>query len=165
MAPPLSSHLTTLLEPPSPLTPRLIHSFLSRIKPTMKIPSVLLLLSALGAVEAFSAGWRTTSVMPSSSSTSLNAEETRRSWLQSSSSILLGSAISSATSPQAAFAKVATDASSLDADLPPVSFICGFFCDPCQSAHYCSLLLQCVMSLPGCSEIISSIQILSSTGC
>jgi hypothetical protein len=171
MAPPLSltPHTSNMHTPrtyiismvPSHTSP--IHSFLSRIKPTMKIPSVLLLLlSALGAVEAFSAGSRTTSVMPSSSSTSLNAEETRRSWLQSSSYIL-GSAILSATSPQAAFAKVATDASSLDADLPPVSFICVFFCDPCQSAHYCSLLLQCVMSLPGCSEIISSVQILSST--
>lgn len=84
----------------------------------MKILSIVLLLSsALWAVEAFSAGWKTSSVMPSS--TSLYAEETRRSWLQSSSSILLGSAILSASSPKTAFAKVATDASSLDADLPP----------------------------------------------
>lgn len=109
----------------------------------MRIPSIVLLLSsALGAVEAFSAGWKTSSVMPSS--TSLYAEETRRSWLQSSSSILLGSAILSASSPQAAFAKAATDASSLDADLPPVSFICVFFCDPCQSPQMSSLWLQYV---------------------
>lgn len=116
---------------------------------TMKIPSVVLLSSsALGAVEAFSAGWKTSSVVSSSSSsTALYAEETRRSWLQSSSSILLGSAILSASSPKTAFAKVATDASSLDADLPPVSFICDFFCDPfCQSAHYCSLLLQHIIT-------------------
>ena len=130
----------------------------------MKILSIVLLLSsALGAVEAFSAGWKTSSVMPSS--TSLYAEETRRSWLQSSSAILLGSAISSSTSPQAAFAKVATDASSLDADLPPVSF---YLCFLLRSFSICSLLLiiasMYVMSLPGCSKILPPIQILSSTG-
>jgi hypothetical protein len=56
----------------------------------MKIPSTTLLLlsSALGAVEAFGAGLKTAAL---SSSTSLYAEVplTRRSWLQSSSSVVL----------------------------------------------------------------------------
>jgi hypothetical protein len=85
----------------------------------MKIPSTTLLLlsSALGVVGAFSTGLKTASP---SSSTSLYAEvpSTRRSWLQSSSSVLLGSVIASASSPQVAFAKTATSASSLDPDLP-----------------------------------------------
>jgi len=85
----------------------------------MKIPSTTLLLlsSALGAVEAFGSGLKTAAL---SSSTSLYAEVplTRRSWLQSSSSVVLGSAIASASTPQVAFAKTATDASSLDPDLP-----------------------------------------------
>ena len=87
----------------------------------MKITSstLLLLSSAFGAAGAFS----TTSCRATSagcSSTSLNAEpSTRRSWLQSSSSILLGSAIAAtASNPQAAFAKTVTNAASLDPDLP-----------------------------------------------
>ena len=85
----------------------------------MKIPlTTLLLSSALGVVGAFSTGCSRTAAR--SSSTSLNAEvpSTRRSWLQSSASVLLGSVIASASSPQVAFAKTATDASSLDPDLP-----------------------------------------------
>mmetsp|Transcript_2379 Transcript_2379/g.3520 ORF Transcript_2379/g.3520 Transcript_2379/m.3520 type:complete len:301 (+) Transcript_2379:64-966(+) len=88
----------------------------------MKITSstLLLLSSAFGAAGAFSTtGCRTTSA--GCSSTSLNAEvpSTRRSWLQSSSSILLGSAIAAtASNPQAAFAKTVTNAASLDPDLP-----------------------------------------------
>ena len=87
----------------------------------MKISSrsLLLLSSAFGGAGAFS----TTSCRTSascSSSTSLNAEvpSTRRSWLQTSSSVLLGAAIASTSTPQAAFAKTVTNAASLDPDLP-----------------------------------------------
>lgn len=87
----------------------------------MKITSstLLLLSSAFGAAGAFS----TTSCRATSagcSSTSLNAApSSRRSWLTSSSSILLGSAIAAtASNPQAAFAKTVTNAASLDPDLP-----------------------------------------------
>jgi len=87
----------------------------------MKISSrsLLLLSSAFGGAGAFS----TTSCRTSascSSSTSLNAEvpSTRRSWLQTSSSVLLGAAVASTSIPQAAFARTVTNASSLDPDLP-----------------------------------------------
>mmetsp|Transcript_3872 Transcript_3872/g.5957 ORF Transcript_3872/g.5957 Transcript_3872/m.5957 type:complete len:301 (-) Transcript_3872:1377-2279(-) len=81
--------------------------------------SLLLLSSAFGGAGAFS----TTSCRTSascSSSTSLNAEvpSTRRSWLQTSSSVLLGAAIASTSTPQAAFARTVTNAASLDPDLP-----------------------------------------------
>lgn len=83
----------------------------------MKISSrTLLLLSSVGAAGAFSTASSRTPT--SSSSTALNAEvpSTRRSWLQTS--VLMGAAIASTSTPQAAFARTVTDASSLDPDLP-----------------------------------------------